>query len=72
MPGRHEGVCCCYGVRLRGRAVVEMVVCFSPGALPVVLFVVFVSSCNIQGGAPGRHERVAATLRGRGEQLSSM
>ena len=57
---------------MRGRAVVEMVVCFSPGALPVVLFVVFVSSCNIQGGAPGRHVRVAATLRGRDTSCGSV
>ena len=46
-----------------------MVVCFSSGTLLVVLFFVFVSSCSIQVGAPGRHERVAATLPGRGEQL---
>ena len=37
-----------------------MVVCFSCGALPVVLVLVclcFFCSCNIEAGAPGRHER---------------
>ena len=38
-----------------------MVVCFSCGALPVVLVLVCLClffSCNIEAGAPGRHERV--------------
>lgn len=50
-----------------------MVVCFSCGAVPVVLVLVCLLnfSCNIEAGAPGRHEGVCRdVVRAKGHMVA--